>query len=226
MSAEYNLIRSNRKTVAIRVAKDMRVEVRAPLKIPKTAIDRFVISKQDWIRKQLSVCAARAESRASFELRYGGRVLLRGSEYPIVARDGKRAGFDGACFYLPPALSSREIKRALVQVYRATAKDVLIGRVAEWAKKMGSAPSSVKISGAKTRWGSCSGGNGLNFSWRLIMADSEAIDYVVVHELAHIREHNHSNRFWAIVASVLPDHKERSARLTGLRNRLAGEDWG
>jgi len=98
-------------------------------------------------------------------------------------------------------------------------------RVAHYKEIMGVSPAAVKINGAKTRWGSCSAKKSLNFSWRLIMADDAAIDYVVVHELAHMFEMNHSERFWAIVAGVLPDYKERRKRLKELQRRLNAENW-
>ena len=87
-------------------------------------------------------------------------------------------------------------------------------------------PSAVRINGAKTRWGSCSGKKSINFSWRLIMASDDVIDYVVVHELAHLLELNHSARFWAVVEKILPDCRERRKQLRELQKRLATEDWG
>jgi hypothetical protein len=86
-------------------------------------------------------------------------------------------------------------------------------------------PIAVKINSAKTRWGSCSNKKSLNFSWRLIMADDDVIDYVVVHELAHLREMNHSPRFWAVVEAVLPDYRERKLKLRALQAKLNREDW-
>ena len=86
-------------------------------------------------------------------------------------------------------------------------------------------PSGVKITAADTRWGSCSGKNRLCFSWKLIFADLAAVDDVVVHELAHIREHNHSPRFWALVKEILPDYQLRKERLKTLQERLSEEDW-
>jgi len=97
--------------------------------------------------------------------------------------------------------------------------------VEHYAGLMSASPTAVKINGAKTRWGSCSAKKSLNFSWRLVMADDSVIDYVVVHELAHITEMNHSARFWAIVAGVLPDYKERQKQLKALQKRLNAEDW-
>lgn len=92
---------------------------------------------------------------------------------------------------------------------RQRAKEVLPGKVAHYAAIMGVTPTSVKITSARTRFGSCSGKNGICFSLYLMQYPQEAIDYVVVHELAHIRHHDHSPAFYAEVAKVLPDHKAR-----------------
>ena len=109
---------------------------------------------------------------------------------------------------------------ALEATLRARAKEILPKRVAYYAEVMGVTPAQIKISGAKTRWGSCSGKGNLNFSWRLMLAGAEEIDYVVVHELAHLREMNHSPRFWAVVEAALPDYRERRLRLKRLRAAL------
>ena len=91
----------------------------------------------------------------------------------------------------------------------ARAKSVLPQRVAHFAAQMGVNPAGIRITGAKTRFCSCSGENRLCFSWRLMLYPDAAIDYVVVHELAHIVHKNHGKEFHALVASVLPDHKAR-----------------
>ena len=93
------------------------------------------------------------------------------------------------------------------------ARAILPGRVAFYAAQMGLRPTALRITSAKTRFGSCSGKNALSFSWRLMQYPMEAVDYVVVHELAHIREHNHSSAFYAIVERYLPDWRERAALL-------------
>ncbi len=92
---------------------------------------------------------------------------------------------------------------------RQRARELLPGRVAHYAAIMGVTPTSVKITSARTRFGSCSGKNGICFSLYLMQYPEEAIDYVVVHELAHIRHHDHSPAFYAEVAKVLPDYKAR-----------------
>lgn len=95
------------------------------------------------------------------------------------------------------------------------AKTILPGKVAYYASKMGVRPTGITITGARTRFGSCSPKNRLCFSWRLMAYPEAAIDYVVVHELAHILHRDHSPAFHAQVARILPDHKERRALLKG-----------
>ena len=221
----YSLVRSKRKTLAIYITKGAAVEVRAPLKMPKADIDRFVAAKEQWIAKHLARREQRNEAKAEFRVDYGDMLLLRGKQYPLVAQEGNQAGFDGGRFYLPPALPPHGIKQVVVRTYKNLAKILLTAKAGEYAKQLGVQATAIKISNAKTRWGSCSGKNSLNFSWRLVMGSEEVIDYLVVHELAHTRHHDHSARFWALVASVLPDYKARQKELKQLQEKLATEDW-
>lgn len=85
--------------------------------------------------------------------------------------------------------------------------------------------TSPKINSAKTRWGSMSGKKSVNFSWRLILADDDIIDVVVVHELAHIKQMNHSDKFWAEVEKILPDWQEREKRLKELSCMINAQNW-
>ena len=112
---------------------------------------------------------------------------------------------------------------ALEAALRARAKEILPQRAAHFAGQMGVAPAQVKVTGARARWGSCSSKGNLNFSWRLMLAGAPEIDYVVVHELAHLREMNHSPRFWAVVEAALPDYKQRRLRLKQLQAALMGQ---
>ena len=91
----------------------------------------------------------------------------------------------------------------------ARARSELPQRVAHWSRVTGLVPTGVKITGAKTRFGSCNGRNSLCFSWRLMQYPDEAIDLVVVHELCHIAHHDHGPGFYALLGSILPDHRER-----------------
>ncbi|MDR1515057.1 MAG: M48 family metallopeptidase [Synergistaceae bacterium] len=221
---DYTLIRSKRHTLALYVRKG-GVEVRAPLETPKGKIDKFVESKQKWIADKLTKLAEMENKRWNFTVNYGDTLTYREKEYPIAARDGQSIGFDDERFYMPPGLSPEQVKIICVQIYRMLAKRDLTHKTLEFAKLMNVTPASVKINGATSRWGSCSGRKNINFSWRLIMACDDVIDYVVVHELAHLTEMNHSARFWNIVGSVLPDYCQRIARLKELQRRLSCENW-
>ncbi|MDR3277888.1 MAG: M48 family metallopeptidase [Oscillospiraceae bacterium] len=221
---DYQLIRSKRKTIALYV-RDGAVELRAPLNAPKAEIDTFIASKEKWIIGRLTQSRERIERREAFRLSYGGTVTYRAKEHLIAAKDGDRLGFDYERFYMPPNLTPAQIKNACIQIYKMLAKRDLTETTFAFAKRMGVMPAAVKITGAAARWGSCSGKGSINFSWRLIMADDDVIDYVVVHELAHITEMNHSAAFWRIVDDILPDRKQRQARLNELQKRLGGEDW-
>ena len=95
------------------------------------------------------------------------------------------------------------------------AQKTLPARAEYYSRLMGVKPESIKITSAQSRFGSCSGKNGICFSYMLMLYPSEAIDYVVVHELAHIKEHNHSRAFYAVIASVMPDYRQREELLKG-----------
>lgn len=166
----YEIIKSNRKTMAIQVNKNGQVIVRVPkFTVKQSVIDKFVSDNSKWIEKQL----VKAEIRKNF---------YNISDYEIA-----------------------DLKRR--------AKKLLPQKVACYEKIMGVKSTGVKITSATTRFGSCNSKNSICFSYRLMMFPEEAIDYVVVHELAHILEKNHSKAFYEIVNTYLPDYKEREKLL-------------
>lgn len=221
----YKIIRSKRKTASLRITKEGTVEVRCPLKLSSVFIEEFVHSKQEWIERHIAIRQQQNKQKTKFSLCYEDTILYRGKAYPILAQIGKQSGFNGSFFYLPPNLDNEQIKNKVIAIYKKLAKEYIEKRVLEYVSKMGVMPTAIKINSAKTRWGSCSGKNSLNFSWFLILAQDSVIDYVVVHELAHIIQHNHSNQFWAVVEQVLPDYKERRQGLKVLQEKLSEEDW-
>jgi len=221
----YQLIRARRKTLALHITPDAALEVRAPLRLAQRDIDRFVAEKEAWIARHLRRAEARRQARREFAPRYGDTVPFLGRFCQIAAAPGGSICLAEDRFMIPQNLDAEEIKRAVAALYRALAKEILPRKAERFGRSMGVVPTGVRVNGAKSRWGSCSGANSLNFSWRLMMAAEDVVDYVVVHELAHIREHNHGARFWAVVERELPDYRERKKELRKLQERLAGEDW-
>lgn len=108
---------------------------------------------------------------------------------------------------------SEEVRREGIE----RAKRIFPERTAYFAKRMGVDYGRITIREQKTRWGSCSSKGNLNFNWKLVLLDPELLDYVVVHELAHRREMNHSVAFWKVVEAELPDYRERRRRLKECR---------
>ena len=172
---EYTLIRSDRRTISIRITPD-GVQVRAPRRAAKAEIDRFVESKRSWIEAHL---AKRPPSQ--------------------------------------PKFTEAEL-RALAQ----QAKLDIPARVERFASVVGVGYGRITIRSQHTRWGSCSGAGNLNFNCLLMLMPESVRDYVVVHELCHRLEMNHSAKFWANVARVLPDHRERQQWLKDHGAELIG----
>ena len=222
---DYILKRSRRKTVALHVTKDARLEVRAPYHLPKKEIDNIVSTKERWINEHLQKRILINMKKSSFSLNYGDSILLMGKEYVIEEVDGDRIRYDNRSFKIPSGLSSDLIKQNIIRLYKTIAENVLTEKTALFMEQMNVEASAVKINSAKTRWGSCSSQKSINYSWRLIMASEEIIDYVVVHELAHIIEPNHSDRFWSIVEEIIPDYREKHFELGQLQERISTEDW-
>lgn len=222
MKYEYDIVRSDRNTVSIAIKNDCRIEVRAPLRMSDSEIERLVRTKEKWIEKHLNDKLESNRQSADFRPGIGSDLIFMGKKYKICKSEEPTAGFDGEKFYVPDFLEDDEIKEPLIKVYKKLAEKLIKQKVREYSRVMRLSPSGVKINSAKTRWGSCSGKNSLNFSWYLILGSDEVIDYVVVHELAHIKEHNHSNRFWAVVESVLPDYRKRQKELIALQKNIGG----
>ena len=230
----YTLTRQKRKSIGIYI-KDGTVEVRAPLNLVQDEIDRFVKSKGKWIGEKIAATQKQSAKKREFTVDYGSSLLWRGTQYPILGdSNSKRIWRDEEGFHFPLNLDKDELKYNVIRLYKICAKNHLAHRVEYFSKIMGDIPNSVKVTDAQKRWGSCSKLTppkaccpvyNLNFSWRLCMAQDDVIDGVVVHELAHIKEMNHSPAFYAVVRSVLPDYDLRREKLRELSARLGGEDW-
>lgn len=218
---DYTLRRSNRKTLAIHITREATVEVRAPLRLSQQRIDAFVQEKTPWIEAHL----AWMTPPEPILVDYGQSTLFRGRLYPIVPRPGKSMGFDGTVFYLPEGLDSAAIHSQLETIYKQLAKTDFPRRVAYFAPLMGVKPQAVKVNSAQTRWGSCSGQGNLNFSWRLVLAEEALINYVVVHELAHLKQMNHSPLFWQEVEAILPDYRQLRQNLKPFQTQLTAYQW-
>lgn len=216
---DYILNRSKRKTLSICVTEEGEVIVKAPLRLPQREIDRAVSSKEQWVLSVQQKARDRMKERVPFEVTDGAQLLLLGRPILIGTMDVKKPLFAGDTLMLPAG--SAELRRAaVIGWYRQFALHYLEGRVAYFAPLMGLKPAKIGVGGAKKRWGSCNSKGSIRFSYRLIVAPPEAVDYVVVHELAHLKQMNHSAAFYSIIRRVLPDYKKLAAVLKEYHNRV------
>lgn len=218
----YVLKRSERRTLGIYILPGGGVEVRAPKRLSLWEIEAFLARKSGWIEEK-----RRLALPARPGLIQDGTALFRGQSCPVREGAGSGATFDGTVFTLPAVwLEEGETARAacregMMALYTALIRPEVERSAALWAERLGVAPSAVGMSRACGRWGSCSSKGSLRFSWMLAAVEPAAMDYVVVHELCHLREHNHSPRFWALVAGALPDYRARQEKLRPVALRLA-----
>jgi predicted metal-dependent hydrolase len=201
------LIRSRRKTVALVIERDGSLTVRAPLRLAVSRIHTFVESHADWITKNQARLRA-APPPPCKHYAEGETFLYLGQTYPLTLVPPQRPAlsFDGASFRLAKSAQPKA-EEAFARWYKRQAALLLLERVPGLAGKHGFHYQKIRISSARTRWGSCSSCGTLSFTYRLVMAPPEVMDYVVVHELVHTQIRNHSRTFWNKVGELMPDYK-------------------
>lgn len=206
---DYELERSRRKTVAV-IIRGGRVIVRAPLRLSVREIERFLREKEAWIRRKLA--ENEAAQTAFSDITACRAVLYRGTKFPVRCVPGSRTGMADGIFCIASE-SCGDIPTALRAWFRRTAKRELGEMLAAAATALGVAYSGFSVYGARTQWGNCSAAGAIRLNYRLIMLDRPLTEYVIVHELCHLREMNHSQRFWRLVETALPDYRRRRAAL-------------
>jgi predicted metal-dependent hydrolase len=230
----YVIVRSRRrrKTMSITLHPEHGVRVAVPARTASWVVREFVEKRARWIVRTTSEAKQPQEPlrfgagealpylgeqlqilREPFDAAQDERrrvtVTLEGGSLRIVAPDG-----------LDEAARREGVHRAVAGWYRERAQEHLAERAALWGRRLGYSATKVLAREQRTRWGSCSADGTLRFNWRLIMADPELIDYVIVHELTHTRVRNHSAEFWAELAKTMPDHRSHRSRLREFGSQL------
>jgi len=141
----------------------------------------------------------------------GATFPFLGDDHEIVVEPRPAHGVaNGEIRLRQSAVDQSSLRRVLENFYRSRAREHLTDRADAFADSMDLAYDRIELRNQRTRWGSCSTNGVLSFNWRLVMAPPDVIDYVVVHELAHLRESTHNDRFWRLVEAELPDYRDRS----------------
>ncbi|MDP1547343.1 MAG: SprT family zinc-dependent metalloprotease [Anaerolineales bacterium] len=202
------LIRAKRRTIALIVERDGSLTVRAPKRAALRDIEQFIHEKTDWIRRSREKLKSIIVPPKK-EYTDGEKFPFLGSGYELRLVKAQRPSLkfnDG--FTLSVTAQSRG-EQTFVRWYKEQALQIFSERIQYYAGLHGFTPKQVKVNSARTRWGSCSANGTINFTWRLVMAPLEVIDYVILHELAHLRVKNHSQTFWRLVESMDSDCKEK-----------------
>lgn len=216
--------RRGRRNVSLFVRRREGLLVRAPRRFPLRDIEALLREEENWIRKGLREREDWLRDNPPMKFESGEALSLLGVDWSLrVERESsrKRAQVSAAegvlVLKLPEQSEAGDVLRAWL---RRLARKVLLERTRHWAEETGLHPKRITQRDNRSRWGSCSSEGSLNFNWKLVLAPPEVLDYVVVHELCHLEEPNHSSAFWKLVESVLPDYEKHRRWLRDHGDRL------
>lgn len=210
------LIRTNRRSVGITINQNCEVIVKAPRKLPFDEIKNIVEKKANWI--ELHITRIRENQQLNQDILSYNDMLFCGQVYHIAFDDKAKEISLEPNYCVVPTRFREVLSRRISTWYKKNAYSILASRVQYFSVLMRLEPSNFKLTNAKTCWGTCNSNGMVSLNWRLIMLPHSLIDYVVVHELSHLVQLNHSKLFWQLVGSVLPDYNAR-------RNELKKGDY-
>lgn len=210
----YVLRRARRRTIGLSI--DQRgLRVGAPPRASLNEVESLIHRHGDWVIQKLDEWRSRLRPEP-LAIVDGVQMPMLGQSLQIrIATGNNRAVWAGLA---EPVLtlclrSPKDAAPQLEKALREKARQLFSERLQHFAARLGIPPPPLALSSARTRWGSCSLKSGIRLNWRLIHFPAHVIDYVVAHELAHLREMNHSPSFWKVVASLIPDYKGRKEEL-------------
>jgi len=222
----FDVIFKNRKTMEIAVEPPDSITVTAPIGTKEEEILKRVESKGSWIIqkiysfKHMNYMPIQREFVNGESFMYLGRNYSLQIEIDSSVKKPEVKLYRGKFIVKASDKYEENIRKAMEQWYRDKAKEVLELRVKYYQRFFNIEPTEIRIKEQKKRWGSCTSKNELLFNWRCIMAKSNALDYIVVHEMCHMYHKDHSKEFWGLVASVLPDYEIRKEWLKNYGVRM------
>ncbi|MCJ8339647.1 MAG: M48 family metallopeptidase [Pseudomonadales bacterium] len=209
---DYSIVRSNRrKTLCIQIKRG-EVRVLAPSHYPQRQIEQFIRAKAQWINEKLLLQSSRSEQLQP--LQDGSQLLCRGQIKTLKVLSAKAFSLieteQQLCMYIPVRVKAENrhayIKRQLGSWFQGQALQYLPQRLAQLSQQTKLQPGDWQIKQYKARWGSCNSKGLIRLNYLLMMTPDFVIDYVLIHELCHLKQMNHSAKFWALVNSHCPDY--------------------
>lgn len=225
---QYQVVRRpKRKTASITIKPDNSVTVMVPKSLSEKQIVQLLVRKQQWIKKTFYFNLHKRASFTPKEYVSGESFLYLGKKYRLsVINDGQNAVklIKGLfTVHVGEGLSEKETQHFIFQQlshwYQQHALDYLQKEIKKLSKIIDASPVRIGVKYLKSRWGSCTSKGVVNFNWKIIMAPPPIVEYVVAHELCHLKHLNHSKAYWNLVAGVIPDYRERKEwlRVHGLQ---------
>lgn len=203
----YQLERRARRTVGLKITANGLV-IHAPARILHTQLEKIILEKAGWIQTKLAVL--QANQQPAFAWKNGETLILLGQKYTLALVEERRTSLallENRLQLAAPQIHNEQwVARKILTWYQQTARADFARRLEIFSAKLGVKTPQLFLSNAKTRWGSCNNKREIRLNWRLIQAPPALINYVVCHELAHLKEMNHSKKFWQVVEQLCPDY--------------------
>ena len=234
VSIEYEWERKPRKTVGISISEEGKITVRVPRVFSRDEVRQCVRQKGQWILYHQQMMRRRQKNMEKRTYEEGEIFFYLGKEYVLkknrVSSIRNKKSFQIELFreenetgtmllsFCKGEWEQIDTKKVLEEWYKNAAREYINDKVLMYSKKISCTYHDIRIKNQKTCWGSCSTKGNLNFNWRIMMADPKIVDYVIVHELCHRLEMNHSAAFWKLVKEQIPDYMQR-------RNWLRENGW-
>jgi predicted metal-dependent hydrolase len=217
----YHLERRQRRTVGLKITQTGLV-IHAPKRISQLQLEDIIKQKADWVLRKLA--SVTANKIPEIQWQHGEQLLFLGNPLTLTIEHNARskaAEYEPGVLQLAmPNHDEMLIARKVVQWYKKQAITDFTRRLEIFSSKLDVKFTSLTLSNAASRWGSCNSKKEIRLNWRLLQAPPHIINYVVCHELAHIKEMNHSAKFWATVSGIFPDYKTAEKELKALSPRL------
>lgn len=207
MQLDYQIVYSNRKTVAITVERDRSVVVRAPEGTSEEKIQSIVESRKLWLYEKINHTQKYPPQPVRKEFVTGETIMYLGRYYRLEITKDEHPGVRFQNRFYISRQQQTQAGQLLRDWYMARAREKLTPKIRDFAEALGVIYNQILISDLKYRWASCTPKNNLNFNWRIVKAPMFVVDYLIVHELAHLLEPNHTPAFWNIVAVQVPRYE-------------------
>lgn len=208
-SIQYRLIRGRRRSIGMEVHLD-GLTVRAPRWVALRDIESALHERAQWINRSLDEWRMRRRDVMPREWKAGEPIVFRGEELALALHESPRTSVAVDLFHVtvrhPHAHDAAEVAACVADWLKEQASTLVVARVSAYVRRIATEPPRVRLSNARSEWGSCNAKGEIRLNWRLVQLPPLLAEYVVAHEVAHMIELNHSARFWAVVESLLPGH--------------------